>query len=88
LIEKIKLALEEHKTIRHLIVGGGVSANTYLRDELTNMEDITIHLPKSIYTGDNAAMVGYLCNIKLKRNKIKPADIDIDASPRGDMNAK
>ena len=88
LVNKIKLAIKDNPEIENIIVGGGVSANSYFRNELKKIENVNVHLPKSIYTGDNAAMIGYLCNIKLERKKIEPAKIDMDAKPRGGINGK
>src|SRR3989338_5253248 len=65
LITKTKKALE-HTAARSLIVGGGVAANTKLRGALSMLakeSGISLLLPLSEYTGDNAAMIaaaGYL----------------------------
>ena len=65
LITKTKKALE-HTAARSLIVGGGVAANTKLRGALSMLAEesgISLLLPLSEYTGDNAAMIaaaGYL----------------------------
>ena len=88
LLDKIKLAIENDPKVKHIIIGGGVSANTYLRDELKNLKDVEVHMPKLIYTGDNAAMIGYLCYMKHKAKKLKKAKLDIDARPRSDINGK
>ena len=88
LLDKIKLAIANDHKIKHIVVGGGVSANTYLRDELKKLEGVEVHVPKLIYTGDNAAMIGYLCYMKHKAKKLKPAKLDIDAKPRSDINGK
>ena len=56
--------------IKHLVCGGGVLANRYLRSRLTVLksEGIAVDLPEKRYTGDNAAMVAglgfYLYNRK------------------------
>ncbi|QMT98321.1 tRNA (adenosine(37)-N6)-threonylcarbamoyltransferase complex transferase subunit TsaD [Mycoplasma tullyi] len=49
----INKAVTKYQTI---LLGGGVSANSYLRDELTQL-DIKTLVPKKIYSGDNAAMI-------------------------------
>ncbi|MCL2846786.1 MAG: tRNA (adenosine(37)-N6)-threonylcarbamoyltransferase complex transferase subunit TsaD [Firmicutes bacterium] len=59
ILYKVRRALDltKHKT---LCVGGGVSANTYLRNELTKMcteLGVTVLFPKLDLTGDNGAMI-------------------------------
>lgn len=81
LILKIEKAIEEFK-VKDVIVGGGVSANSKLRSELENIKDVKVHLPKMMYTGDNAAMIGYLGVIKILNRKIKPSNLELDAEPR------
>ncbi|MDC4163476.1 tRNA (adenosine(37)-N6)-threonylcarbamoyltransferase complex transferase subunit TsaD [Mycoplasma bradburyae] len=39
-----------------ILLGGGVSANSYLREQLSLLKIKTL-IPKKIYTGDNAAMI-------------------------------
>ena len=65
LIDKLKLATKA-TGIKHIAIGGGVSANTGIRQALKNGEGQfgwTTYVPKFEYTTDNAAMiaiVGYL----------------------------
>ena len=65
LIDKLKLATKE-TGIKHIAIGGGVSANSGIREALKNGEQKfgwTTYVPKFEYTTDNAAMiaiVGYL----------------------------
>lgn len=65
LIDKLKLAVKT-TGINHIAIGGGVSANTGIREALKNGEHKfgwTTYIPKFEYTTDNAAMiaiVGYL----------------------------
>jgi len=57
---KTKKALGQKK-YHHLFLGGGVAANSYLRNQLTKLTkelNIPIHLPDLKYTGDNATMIG------------------------------
>ncbi len=84
IVNKVKSAMEEFK-INDVIVGGGVSANEYLRSELNSLSNINLFLPKLKYTGDNAAMIGYLAKIKIDAHKIKATTIDLDAEPRRKM---
>ncbi len=59
LVRKTKLAIEKYD-IKRLIVAGGVSANGFLRDELTKLcEEINVDLtiPPMKYCTDNATMI-------------------------------
>ncbi len=81
---KVQKAMEDFK-INNVIVGGGVSANSLLRSELKALDNVNVFLPKLKYTGDNAAMIGYLAAIKIDARKIYPSNLDIDAEPRRKM---
>ncbi len=65
LIDKLKLATKE-TNIKHIAIGGGVSANSGIRKALKDGEQKfgwTTYIPKFEFTTDNAAMiaiVGYL----------------------------
>ena len=65
LMDKLKLAVKQ-TGISHIAIGGGVSANSGIRQALKNGESKfgwTAYIPKFEYTTDNAAMiaiVGYL----------------------------
>lgn len=57
---KVDIALNEVE-VKQLIIAGGVSANNYLREEITelaNKHKIELSIPKLIYCTDNAAMIG------------------------------
>jgi len=59
LIRKSKLAIEKYN-IKNMIVAGGVSANSYLRDELQklcNQKNVHLSIPPIKYCTDNAAMI-------------------------------
>ena len=60
LIEKIKIAIIQ-TGINNLAIAGGVSANTYLREELkklsSNNNNFKLYIPKFEYCTDNAAMI-------------------------------
>lgn len=60
LTRKVDLALK-NTGIKHVIVAGGVSANKYLRSEMTKIAEANnaiISIPDFIYCTDNAAMIG------------------------------
>ena len=57
---KVDQALQ-HVNVKQLIIAGGVSANKYLRAEVTKIADknhVNISVPKLIYCTDDAAMIG------------------------------
>lgn len=60
-VRKTRLALQKYKNeFKEVIVAGGVSANQYLRQELTKMceeEGVKISIPPLKYCTDNATMI-------------------------------
>jgi len=59
IVEKA-LSACELKDVRHIVVGGGVSANSHLRAELIRQageQGIQVLIPPQSLTGDNAAMI-------------------------------
>ncbi|OGJ05377.1 tRNA (adenosine(37)-N6)-threonylcarbamoyltransferase complex transferase subunit TsaD [Candidatus Nomurabacteria bacterium RIFOXYC2_FULL_36_8] len=65
LVHKTIKAIKQYK-IKTLIVGGGVSANTYLQEQMKNsikvlpkqgFGKIKVHFPSKALTGDNALMI-------------------------------
>lgn len=76
LLNKVKKAVDEYK-IYDLVIGGGVSANKYLRSEIKKIDDIkNIYFPKLIYTTDNAAMIGYAFYVE--KSLIEKEDLLMD----------
>ncbi|MBI5004727.1 MAG: tRNA (adenosine(37)-N6)-threonylcarbamoyltransferase complex transferase subunit TsaD [Candidatus Lloydbacteria bacterium] len=70
IVSKTMRAISEHSP-RMLLVGGGVSANTAIRKTLEeatarHAENITLRLPDSSFTGDNAAMIALAAYFKKK----------------------
>ncbi|MFD2541628.1 tRNA (adenosine(37)-N6)-threonylcarbamoyltransferase complex transferase subunit TsaD [Lacinutrix gracilariae] len=66
LIDKLKLASKQ-TGIKHIAIGGGVSANSGIREALKNGEQKfgwTTYVPKFEYTTDNAAMIGIVGYLK------------------------
>jgi|TARA_B110001450_G_scaffold101963_1_gene96537 N6-L-threonylcarbamoyladenine synthase len=56
LLEKIKLA-SLNTGIKNIAIAGGVSANSYLRDQLLKLNSFNVYIPKFEYCTDNAAMI-------------------------------
>jgi len=74
-LQKIKKAVKQTR-IKHIAIGGGVSANSGIRNALLSAETRlgwTTYLPKFEYTTDNAAMigiVGYLKYLQMENTSI------------------
>jgi len=70
LIDKILLAAKSTKN-NHIAIGGGVSANSYLRNQLrvcSKTHNWQIYLPEKKYTTDNAAMIAITGYYKFMNN--------------------
>lgn len=68
LMEKVTKAILE-TGLKQLVLGGGVSANSGLREALKK-SDTEVFLPPLPYTTDNAAMIAVTGYLKLKEGKI------------------
>ncbi|HXW53843.1 MAG TPA: tRNA (adenosine(37)-N6)-threonylcarbamoyltransferase complex transferase subunit TsaD [Myxococcota bacterium] len=87
--EAIALALAErsvnaamHYGMNNLVLGGGVAANSRLRELLTLMcaeRDINLYLPQIRYCTDNAVMIANAAHIRLKEKRF--SDFLVDVSP-------
>ncbi len=81
LVEKTLKACQEYK-MKTLVVAGGVAANSYLRNtlsELGDKEGITVRFPPMGLCGDNAAMIGSLAYFNLQTDD--PAELNMGAKP-------
>ena len=81
-IRKLNRALDRND-VKSLLVGGGVSANSRLRSELSNLatrRDLDLRIPKPEYCLDNAAMIAGLAAEKYTNNDFD--DWTLSASPR------
>lgn len=82
LMDKLKLAIKQ-TGIKHIAIGGGVSANSGIRNTLKNYENQlgwTTYIPKFEYTTDNAAMIGIVGYLKYLNQDF--SDINIMAQAR------
>ncbi len=70
-IKKIKYITQKTTNIKCLSIGGGVSANKLLRNEINKLDFEQIDIPLLKYTGDQAAMIAYYAYklIQIKINK-------------------
>ncbi|GAA4302131.1 tRNA (adenosine(37)-N6)-threonylcarbamoyltransferase complex transferase subunit TsaD [Aestuariibaculum suncheonense] len=82
LIDKLKLASKE-TGIKHIAIGGGVSANSGIRQALKDGEKKfgwTTYVPKFEFTTDNAAMIAIVGHLKYLEQEF--ADQSVAASAR------
>ncbi|MCS7013222.1 MAG: tRNA (adenosine(37)-N6)-threonylcarbamoyltransferase complex transferase subunit TsaD [Chloroherpetonaceae bacterium] len=74
LVEKT-LAAAETFGIRTLSIAGGVSANSALRAKFKAecaQRGLSLHIPKPIFSTDNAAMIAMLAHLKVLRGQYEP----------------
>jgi N6-L-threonylcarbamoyladenine synthase len=74
LVKKTVLACKEFG-INRVVVAGGVSANSQLREEFLNIKDLKVHFPPMYLCTDNGAMVAYT---GYKRFKEKGVSVSLD----------
>jgi len=82
LILKIEYAAKT-KNINRIVIGGGVSANSYLKDSLelkSKQNNWEVFIPPLSYTTDNAAMIGIVGYLKYIRGLF--SNYNTIASPR------
>lgn len=78
LIDKLDKAVKEHPEIKQIAIGGGVSANSGVRDAVANFcekRGIKAFIPKRAFTTDNAAMVAIAGYFKYLDKDFCPLDI-------------
>jgi N6-L-threonylcarbamoyladenine synthase len=74
LLRKLQRAIA-HTAARSVIVGGGVSANTGLRQALAHL-GLPVHLPAQPFCTDNAAMSAGLAEVYYQQQRFSPLDLD------------
>lgn len=77
LMDKLKLASKQ-TGIKHIAIGGGVSANSGIREALKSGEQKfgwTTYIPKFEYTTDNAAMIGIVGYLKYLEDDFAKHDV-------------
>ena len=82
LMDKLKLAVKQ-TGIKHIAIGGGVSANSGIRKALKETEEKfgwTSYIPKFEYTTDNAAMIAIVGYLKYLEKDF--SDLDVMATAR------
>ena len=77
LIHKLKQTLEI-TNIKTCVIAGGVAANNQLRKKAhQTLPDISLSFPGLVYCTDNAAMVAFLGELKLKAGNTSPINFGI-----------
>jgi N6-L-threonylcarbamoyladenine synthase len=82
LVDKAILAAEKYK-IKNIVVGGGVSQNTSLREKLTEkaaLEGCSAYFPLNVYCQDNAAMIAGLAYHKMKKKDVSDCSLEVETS--------
>jgi N6-L-threonylcarbamoyladenine synthase len=82
---KCHRALQETR-LRHLVVAGGVSANTALRLALNNMcqdNGVSLHFPRLEFCTDNGAMIAYAGCQRLMAGE--QDDLHVEVRPRWEL---
>ncbi len=79
LLKKLYILIED-TGIKTVVAGGGVAANSYLREDLSKREDLRVIFPSLRLCTDNGAMVAGIGYHYLKGGKCD--SLDITASPR------
>jgi len=79
---KCKRALNE-TNLKQLVVGGGVSANSLLKETLKKL-NAEVYFPRLEFSGDNGAMIAYAGYHKLK-SQTQGEDLKIKAQPRWEL---
>ena len=77
MIDKLKLASKQ-TGIKHIAIGGGVSANSGIREALKLGEQKfgwTTYIPKFEYTTDNAAMIAIVGFLKYVEDRFAAQDV-------------
>jgi N6-L-threonylcarbamoyladenine synthase len=79
ILDRLRLAVED-TGISRVAVGGGVAANTYLRESLQGRSGVDVSIPSRALCTDNAAMIGGLGYHVLEAEGA--ADLSLDVLPR------
>lgn len=85
LVRKLELAINK-TNIKNIIIAGGVSANQYIRQEVTKLaakHNANISVPKLLYCTDNAAMIGAAAYPLYLKKEF--ANLDLNANPSEEL---
>jgi N6-L-threonylcarbamoyladenine synthase len=75
-ILSLKIEAAVNKTgIKNIVFGGGVSANSGIRNYFNKNKNLNVFFPKREYTTDNAAMIAMVGYLKFKNKKFSSLDV-------------
>ncbi|MDY2728017.1 MAG: tRNA (adenosine(37)-N6)-threonylcarbamoyltransferase complex transferase subunit TsaD [Candidatus Onthovivens sp.] len=84
LIDRVRLACEKY-CVKQVVLAGGVSANSYLREEITKLfenSDIEVVIPPIWCTTDNAAMIAKVGSYLYDKKVFADLSLGVDPSWR------
>lgn len=85
LVSKTKAAAEQYE-VEEVLLAGGVSANTLLRDKMMSGIERPVRVPPLWLCTDNAAMIGAAAYWRLQASHTADWDLDVIANLRLDNN--
>ena len=84
IFSRIHFALDDHPEIKHFVVGGGVSANSRLREKVEELKkeypNITFTVPPMSCCTDNAGMIAVAGTIAYRSGRRADDSLTADAS--------
>lgn len=84
IFSRVKLALDDHPEIRHFVVGGGVSANSRLRERIEELKEkypnVTFTVPPMYCCTDNASMIAIAGTIAYQQGRLADASLTGNSS--------
>lgn len=84
IFSRVHAVLDDYPDIKHFVVGGGVSANSRLREKIKDLEkeypNITFTVPPMYCCTDNAAMIAVAGTIAYQEGRRGDASLTADAS--------
>ena len=90
IFSRVRAVLDDHKDIRHFVVGGGVSANSRLREKVEELRneypEVEFTVPPMYCCTDNASMIGVAGTIAYLSGR--RADASLTADPIGGFYAR
>ena len=87
LTTKLERALKK-KPVQHIMLAGGVSANSMLREKISRLAEIkglNLLIPSIEYCTDNAAMIGFMGLQRLMRNQGRGDPQSLGPQPRSPL---
>ena len=84
IFDKIRLVLNDYPDIKHFVVGGGVSANSRLREKVEELKgeypNVTFTVPPMFACTDNATMIAVAGTIAYEHGRRADASLTADAN--------